>query len=178
MAYAASNSSRSINGRLVAYAKTMLEDGLVPDCTVEQLNIHDYEMPIYSIDRQEEGGVPDLARTFFAKIGEADALVVSFAEHNGYFTAAYKNLFDWMSRINRKVYQDRPAVMFSTSPGGRGGARVLGHATASAGNYGADLRASLAIPDFNDNFDHETGRLTNIDINRQFKEALGKLVDV
>jgi len=177
LAYAASNSSRSINGRLVAYAKAVLEEGLIADCTVEQIDIHDYEMPIYSIDRQHEGGIPDLAQKFFAKIGEADALVLSFAEHNGYYTAAYKNLHDWMSRIDRKVYQDRPTVMLSTSPGRRGGARVLAHATASATSYGADLRASLAVPDFNDNFDHETGRLVNPDIDQQFKEALVKLVD-
>lgn len=175
LAYAASNSSRSINGRLVGYAKTLLEEGLIPGCTVDQVNIHHYETPIYSINRQEEGGIPDLARTFFTRIGEADGLIISFAEHNGYFTAAYKNLYDWMSRIDRKVYQGKPTVMFATSPGGGGAARVLGHAVKSAANYGADLRGSLSIPDFDDNFDHDTGRLANRELDWTFQDVLSNL---
>jgi NAD(P)H-dependent FMN reductase len=175
LAYAASNSSRSINGRLVGYAKTLLEEGLIPDCTVDQVYIHHYETPIYSIDRQEEGGIPDPVQAFFAEIGEADGLVISFAEHNGYYTAAYKNLYDWMSRIDRKVYQGKPTVMFATAPGGRGATRVLEHAVKSAANYGADLRGSLSIPDFNDNFDRETGRLANLELDRAFHDALARL---
>jgi len=61
--------------------------------------------------------VPDLAHQFYKKIGEADALLISFAEHNGSYTAVFKNLYDWTSRIDMKVYQDKPVVMLSTSIG-------------------------------------------------------------
>ncbi len=49
--------------------------------TVETIDLNDYEMPIYSIDRQNDGGIPQLAHDFFDKIGEADAVLISFAEH-------------------------------------------------------------------------------------------------
>ena len=85
LAFGASNSRESINGTLAAYAA-----GLVDDATVELLDIHDYELPIYSIDREKEMGQPALALEFFEKIGGSDAIIVSYAEHNGSYTAAFK----------------------------------------------------------------------------------------
>ncbi|MFT4519714.1 MAG: chromate reductase [Halioglobus sp.] len=99
MAIAASNSKRSINKQLVTYAS-----GLIAGADVEILDINDYEMPSYSADREEESGIPGDARKFRQLIGEADALLISFAEHNGSYTAACKNLYDWISRIDMKVF--------------------------------------------------------------------------
>lgn len=115
LAFAASSSRESINKKLVTYAASLL-DGV----EVEVLDLNDYEMPLFSVDKEKELGQPDLAKAFLAKIGESDAIIISFAEHNGSYSAAYKNLFDWCSRITVKVYQGKPMVMLSTSPGGRG----------------------------------------------------------
>jgi chromate reductase len=90
IAFAASNSKESINKQLAVYAAS-----LVNNVTVEVLDLNDYELPIFSIDRHKESGVPELAKQFYAKIGEADGLIISFAEYNGSYTSAYKNLFDW-----------------------------------------------------------------------------------
>jgi chromate reductase len=111
LAFAASSSSNSINKKLVTYAASLLNNA-----EIEILDINDYEMPLYSEDKEEELGQPDAAKIFFKKIGAADALLISYAEHNGSYTAAYKNLFDWASRIEPKVYQGKPMVMLATSP--------------------------------------------------------------
>jgi NAD(P)H-dependent FMN reductase len=34
------------------------------------------------------------------KIAGADILVVSMAEHNGNYSASFKNVFDWCTRIS------------------------------------------------------------------------------
>jgi NAD(P)H-dependent FMN reductase len=170
LAFAASNSKHSINKKLVVYAT-----GLMKGVEVELLDIHDYEMPIFSIDRENEYGIPELAHQFLNKIGTADALLISFAEHNSSYTAAYKNLFDWASRIDARVYQDKPMVMLSTSPGARGGASVLEAALASAGRFGGDVKASLSVPSFHSNFDMEKGKLTNPEIKTQLKAVLDSL---
>ena len=112
LAFAASSSSNSINKKLVTYAASLLSNA-----EVEILDINDYEMPLYSEDKEKELGQPEAAKRFFNKIGAADALLISFAEHNGSYTAAYKNLYDWTSRIDPKVYQGKPMVMLATSPG-------------------------------------------------------------
>ena len=177
LAFAASNSSRSINRRLVGYGARLLEDGLVADADVEVLDINDYEMPIYSTDRQDTNGIPDLAHRFFDKIGAADALVISFAEHNGYYTAAYKNLYDWVSRIERAVYRGKPMVLFSTSPGSRGASGVLQRAVEMAERQGSEVRANLSVPSFYENFDTETEALISGDLDDAFRKALATLAD-
>lgn len=178
VAFAASTSSRSINKQLIRYAARLLTDGLLGDdvaVTVEVLDIGDYEMPIYSADRQEVDGIPEAAHRFHGQIAGADALIISFAEHNGFYTAAYKNLYDWTSRIDRKVYQQKPMVMLATSPGGRGGARVLERAMTDAERQGADVRAGLSVPNFNDNFDTEAARIVDDEIDAAFRQALSTL---
>ena len=91
------------------------------------------------------------------KIAEADALVISFAEHNGSYSAAYKKIFDWCSRISTKVYQGKATILLATSPGPGGAASVLAAATGSAPYFAADLKGSLSVPRFYDNFDTQKG---------------------
>ena len=165
----------SINKQLITYAATLINEGLLEGTSVETIDLHDYEMPIYSIDREQAGGIPQHAQDFFAEIGRADAVLISFAEHNGFYTAAYKNVFDWASRIDMKVYQAKPAVLLSTSTGPGGGRNVLETAVRSGQFFGYDLRASLSIPSFYDNFDTATTRLTNAELDDQLREALSAL---
>ena len=170
IAFAASSSKQSINKKLVTYAC-----GLIKDADVEILDLNDYELPLFSVDLEAELGQPELAKAFLTKLGEADAIVISFAEHNGSYSAAYKNLFDWCSRTNTKVFQNKPMVMLSTSPGGRGGASVLATATQSAPHFAADLKGSLSIPSFNDNFDVDNNRLSNEELNDKLVTVMGNL---
>ncbi|MCG7561079.1 MULTISPECIES: NAD(P)H-dependent oxidoreductase [Pseudoalteromonas] len=167
LVFAASNSRQSINQQLASYAAS-----LIPNAEVEVLDLNDYEMPIYSIERETDGGIPDEAQRFFAKIGAADAIIVSFAEHNGSYTAAYKNLFDWTSRIDMKVYQNTPMLMMATSPGPGGAKSVLASAVGSAPYFAADVKASLSVPSFFDNFDLEAGELKNTEIKQELEAAL------
>ncbi|NMP30379.1 NAD(P)H-dependent oxidoreductase [Thalassotalea sp. M1531] len=170
LAFAASNSSKSINKSLANYAASQ-----VPGAEFEMLDINDYEMPIYSQDREEELGQPQQAKDFFAKIGEADAVIISFAEHNGSYTAAYKNLFDWTSRIDMKVFQGKPVVYLATSPGPGGAQSVLSAAVNSAQFFAADVRGSLSVPSFFDNFDMESQKLTNPALNTQLRAVVSAL---
>lgn len=175
LAFAASGSSKSINHQLVAHAADVLQAEIIKDAQVELLDINDYEMPIYTSDREEVAGIPDLARQFSAKIGGADALLISYAEHNGNYTAAYKNLFDWTSRLEGTVFQDKPMVIMATSPGKGGAASVLALAKTSAPFFGAEVKADLSVASFYDVFDVENGRIKVADIQAQMSTALSAL---
>ena len=170
LAFAASSSKQSINKQLAQYAAEILEDALV-----EVLDLNDYELPLFSVDKEAELGQPELAQAFLAKIAECDALIISFAEHNGTYSAAYKNLFDWCSRITKKVYQQKAMVLLATSPGPGGAARVLDIAKTSAPHFDGVVKASLSIPHFHDNFDAELGRIKNNEINEQLIHAVQAL---
>lgn len=171
VAFAASSSKQSINKQLVRYAA-----GLLDNAQVEVLDLNDYELPLFSVDKEQEIGQPELAKDFLVKIAESDALIISFAEHNGTYTAAYKNLFDWCSRINKKVYQQKNMILLATSPGPGGAARVLEVAKTAAPNFDGYVKASLSIPKFHDNFDVALGRIKNSDINHQLIDTVNTLL--
>ncbi|MGP4863014.1 NADPH-dependent FMN reductase [Psychrobacter sp. T6-5] len=170
LAFGTSNSRKSINQKLARYAATQIDEA---DITL--LDIHDLEMPIYSEEREKERGIPAFAHDFYQAIGEADAVVISFAEYNGSYTAAYKNLFDWASRIDMKVYQDKPMIMLATSPGAGGAQSVLATAEASAPFFAADVKGALSLPNFFDNYDVEKGEVTDEAFNEQLNEIISKL---
>ncbi|MGK0248157.1 MAG: chromate reductase [Oleispira sp.] len=170
LAFAASNSRSSINKALVTYASSLLEHA-----EIDVIDLNDYEMPIYSNDRENDSGIPQLAHDFYNNISAADALIISFAEHNGSYTAAYKNLFDWTSRIDPKVYQDKPTVLLATSPGPGGAGSVLAAAKGSAPYFGMDVKADLSVAKFFDEFDVEKGTLKNEATNAQLLTAISQL---
>ena len=170
LTFAASSSSQSINKHLATYAAS-----LVTYADIEVLDINDFEMPLYSSDRENESGIPSLAQEFLDRIAQADAIIISFAEHNGSYTAAYKNLFDWASRINPKVYQNKPMVLLATSPGPGGANTVLTAAVNSAPYFAGNVKASLSIPSFYDNFDVDTWQLTNTELRQQLQTTMTTL---
>ena len=172
LAFAATSSSKSINNQLVSYAASQLEGA-----EVEILDINDFELPLFSEDREAELGQPELAKAFLEKIGSSDAIIISFAEHNGSYTVAYKNIFDWASRINPKVFQNKSMVFLATSPGPGGAASVLAAATASAPFFDGEVKASLSVPSFYDNYDIEQGRIINDEINTQLLTAVDSLLE-
>jgi len=168
LAFGASSSSKSINRKLAAYAAS-----LISDAEVNLLDLNDFEMPIYSVDR-EENGMPESAVRFKKHVAEADAIIISFAEHNGTYTVAYKNILDWASRVEKNMWMDKPMLLLSTSPGGRGGVRILEIAVDSYAYLNGKVIGSLAVPSFFDNFSDEEG-LTHEDLKAQLLELSSKL---
>ncbi len=171
LAFSTSNSSVSINRTLVDYAASLLDGA-----TIETLDIHDYEMPIYRHDREEESGIPSLAHDFLAKIGAADALIIGMPEHNGLYTAAFKNLFDWCSRLGRDVFQGKPIVLTSTSTGPGGASRVLALAETAFPHFGGEVKASFSLDLYDQKFDAEAGRISDADKDTELRAAMAKLL--
>lgn len=170
IAFGASTSSTSINKALATYTANLIEGA-----DVKVLNIADYNVPMFSEDTEKEIGQAEGAQAFLRDLSEADAFVISFAEHNGHYPAAYKNLFDWATRIERSVFGEKPAIYLATSPGPGGAQTVLGAAVGSAPYFGGNVKASVSVPNFYDNFSFETGSITNEEIVAQLKEAVASI---
>ena len=161
IAFGASSSKQSINKQLATFAANQFQNA-----SVEILDLNDYEMPIFSVDKQAENGIHPLAHDFYAKIGSADLIVISFAEHNGNFSSAFKNVLDWSSRINAKTFQEKPILLLATSPGARGGSSVLDIANKRFPFQGGIVKGSFSLPSFYENFDAEKG-ITKEDLKNQ-----------
>jgi len=168
IAFAASNSKTSINKQLVTYSSSLLET-----INVDILDLNEFSVPTYSVDIEEENGIPDNAKKLFDKITDSNGLIVSLAEHNGTYTAAFKSIFDWMSRIEMKLFQDKPMLLMSTSPGARGGQTVLEQAKQSFPRFGTQVVASFSLPSFGDNF--KNNKVENEALNEDLTKAVSTL---
>ena len=165
IALAGSNSKQSINKQLATYASS-----LVSGVEVTILDLNDFEMPLYGIDLENEHGIPDKAQVFLDHIRSSDGIVLSLAEHNGAYATAFKNVFDWVSRIDGKLWSEKPMLIMATSPGGRGGATVLDIAKERFKYMGGHIVADFSLPSFNDNF--AEGTITNSELNDALKNAV------
>ena len=112
IAFAGSNSKKSINKDLVTYASSLLDN-----VEVEVLDLNNFPLPIYGIDEETENGIPNKASEFLKKIQSADGIILSLAEHNGNFASVFKNIYDWSSRIEKEVWNNTPMLLMATSPG-------------------------------------------------------------
>lgn len=171
LAIAGSNSDTSINKMLVTYAAS-----LIPNAEVEIVDMNAFEMPIYKHQREVESGVPQEAKKLADKIDAADILLVSLSEHNGTYSSAFKNVFDWTSRIKeRAVWNEKPMLLMATAPGGRGGLGVLEAAEKRFPLHGGNIIETFSLPFFNDNFNRESLSISNEEKNNELKEKMSKI---
>ena len=127
-------------------------------------------MPLYGIDYETDFGVPENATRLNDLIDSSDGLIISLAEHNGSYSTAFKNVYDWMSRINSKVWKNKPMLLLATSPGARGGATVLQTAKAGFPYLGGNIVTDFSLPSFYDNFS-ESG-ITNKELKTAFNQKI------
>lgn len=166
LAFGGSTSSTSMNKQLATYAST-----LVDNADAEVIDFRDYDAPIYSTD--EEGkGFPESMIGLSEYMKGFDGYIVSLAEHNGSYAAAFKSILDWLSRINRSVFNDKPVLLMSASPGGRGGASVLANAGMYFPHAGASDVITFSFPGFFQNFSE--GKISNEELNDQLLEKVNE----
>ena len=172
LAIAGSNSGVSINKKFVTYVSTLFGN----DNEVEIVDMNDFEMPIYRHEYEVENGVPQQAHDFSSKIDNADLLLISLAEHNGTYSTAFKNVFDWTSRIkNRAVWNNIPMFLMATATGGRGGLGVLEAASKRFPIHAGNIVETFTLPFFNDNFDKEAGVVSNTELNDVLLDKVSKI---
>lgn len=165
IAFAGSNSKNSINKQLAIYAS-----GLVENVNVNVLDLNDFELPLYGIDLENEKGIPETAHKFLNILKETDGIVLSLAEHNGTYATVFKNLFDWLTRIEGKMFYDKPMLLMATSPGGRGGLTALEIAKGRFPFHDGNIIETFSLPFFGDNF--KDGKIINEDLDTQLKNAV------
>ncbi|MDP2089894.1 MAG: NAD(P)H-dependent oxidoreductase [Flavobacteriaceae bacterium] len=147
LVFAGSNSKSSINKQLAIYAASHLNS-----VGIQLADLNDFPLPVYGVDDEQEEGIPSNAHLFYKLIEEVDGIILSLAEHNGSYTTVFKNLFDWISRINSKPWNNKPMLLMSTSSGSRGGQSVLDAAKSRFPYMGVKIVGTFSLPSFYDNF--------------------------
>jgi chromate reductase len=84
------------------------------------------DLPLYNADVQDQGfpkPVTEMADT----IRKADGVVICSPEYNYSIPGVLKNAIDWISRVPKQPFANKPVLIQSASQGPFGGARMQYH---------------------------------------------------
>lgn len=154
LAFAGSNSSTSINYKLVTYTVS-----LITGHKVRTLNMANYPFPMYSEDYEREKGFSNSLIELKNEIHQAAGLILSVNEHNSNPSAYTKNLLDWLSRLELQFLTETTVLLMSASRGRRGAAGSLQVIENLLPKFGASVSDTFSLPSFRHNFDRDKGIL-------------------
>lgn len=158
LAFSGSNSSTSINRQLLLFATKKMETD-----SVEYVNLNDYNVAIFSEDLEKKFGIPAEITQLHELFSTADGFMISIPEHNGLLPAFFKNIIDWLSRIDQNIFNQKPVILLSTSPGQNGGQSNLKILQDLFPRWGAEVIGAFSLGNFYENFDSELGAIKNND---------------
>ena len=147
LAIAASNKRVSINNTLLLLAAQKSAD-----LNVTILSLSEFDLPVYNEEMERKTGIPEPARNIYRRFTEADGFMLACPEHNGLPPAGFKNLIDWLSRIDQRFFQQKPVLLLSASPGVNGGASNLQLLKDILPRWGGEPAGMFSLGDFYENF--------------------------
>ncbi|MEZ4858721.1 MAG: NAD(P)H-dependent oxidoreductase [Flavobacteriaceae bacterium] len=165
IAFAGSNSSTSINHKLV-----LCVSGKIKNHNVKIIKLTEYPLPMFSEDIEREEGYSEVLKDLLIIFKEADALLISVNEHNGTVSAFFKNVLDWLSRIEYKFLEEKKIFLMSTSNGKRGAISSQEYTAGVLPRFGAGEITRFTLPSFAENF--KEGEIVNAELNAALQEKL------
>lgn len=146
LAFAGSARTGSFNKKLVQIAAKGAQQA---GANVKYIDLADFPMPLYDQDLQDREGFPDSVLAFKSLLKSHQGFLIACPEYNSSITPLLKNAIDWASRsepgeppLALTCFKGKTAALMSTSPGGLGGLRCLGHVRSILESIGV-----LVIPD-------------------------------
>ncbi|MUH37185.1 NADPH-dependent oxidoreductase [Zobellia amurskyensis] len=170
LAFAGSNSSKSINYELVKHTVSLIDGN-----EIQLLNMVNFPFPMFSEDLERENGYSNSLVELKNDMVKADGIIVSVNEHNSGPSAYFKNLTDWLSRVERKFLDGKPVLLMSTSGGQRGGMTALETTEKVLPRFGAQVVATFSLPSFQENFKKGEG-VTNTELAKVHRAAVDQFL--
>lgn len=171
LAFSGSNNPESINQQLLLAAIHKIDERN----DVHLIQLSEYITPIYS-PVIEEKGIPKPIKELFQLFTEADGFVIASPEHNGLPSSFFKNIIDWLSRIDQRFFGDKPVVLMSTSPGVTGGASHLQILEKLFPRWGGNICGMYSLGDFNNKFDVSNSSILDPSENAKLDKAITTLM--
>jgi chromate reductase len=173
LAFSGSNSSMSLNRKLIQSAYTKLQS-----IEATLIDLRDFPMPMYSMDIENDTGIPSGTKQLRTLFDSHDGFMIASPEHNGMMPAFFKNTMDWLSRMEGRIFQKKPVMLMSASPGPRGGATNLENMKNVVPHWGAaEVFASFSIGNFHQNFDMDRNVFVNTEDDKRLSAAVLEFED-
>lgn len=170
LAFAGSNSSTSINFKFVQHTVS-----LVQGHDIQVLNMAEHPFPMFSEDLEKAEGYSNSLKELKQQINSTNGLILSVNEHNGNPSAYFKNVLDWLSRLDRNFLEGTKVLLMSTSGGKRGGKGSLAVIGSMLPRFGAEVSATFSLPSFYDTFSEES--ILDEDLKNEHLNALNTFLD-
>lgn len=171
LAFAGSNSSVSINYKLVEYTTSLLSGH-----SVQLLNMSNFPFPMYSADYETANGYSNSLVELKNDIQKSDALIISVNEHNSNPSGFFKNLLDWLSRLDRNFLENTKVLLMSTSPGKGGAKHALSVVEQLLPRFGATITGTYSLPAFTVNFEVGKG-ITETELSKAHQDTLDQFLN-
>lgn len=119
--------------------------------------------PFYNADVQAKG-FPASVEAFGVAIHEADGVLIVTPEYNYSIPGVLKNAIDWLSRLPRQPFKNKPIALQSASTGMLGGARAQYHLRQCFVFLESSVfnRPEVIVANAKDKFDADAVRLTDV----------------
>lgn len=169
LVFAGSNSENSINQKLAVYSSSFLKN-----VELNIIELKDFCAPLFSVDLEKKEGFPESMIALNNLIKSCDGMIISLPEYNSSMTPVFKNTVDWISRIERPTFKDKPLLLLSTSAGKRGGQTNLNHVVSLMPFWGGKVIESYSLPNFNEHFDLNSLNITNIEEKEKLMRAINE----
>lgn len=170
LAFAGSNSSTSINHKLVKFTAS-----LISEHDIEVLDMTRYPFEMYSEDAERTHGFSNSLIELKKEFQEAKGLIISVNEHNGNMSAYFKNTMDWLSRLDRKFMADTKLFLMATSNGKRGASTSLELAEKLLSRFGAETVALFSLASFSEQLG-DTSVIKDEELAKAHADALQKFL--
>lgn len=164
LAFDGSGRAASVNHRVVQHVVNTIKSD---DVSVTEINLHDFQLPMYDLADEIEHGFPEQVQKLKALFREHDAFIIGSPEHNGSFTTQLKNAIDWVSRkatpdeAPLSGFKGKVIGLVAASPGKLGGLRGIYQLNTVLFGLGSLVLPEIVSIGFaNDAFD-EAGGLKN-----------------
>lgn len=148
LVFAGSNSLTSINQKLAVFASSF-----VNNVNLNIIELKNFPAPLFSVEIEKNEGYPKSMIELNELMKACDGMIISLPEYNSSMTPVFKNTVDWISRIERPIFKDKPLLLLSTSAGKRGGQTNLNHIVSLMPFWGGKVVSTYSLPNFNENMD-------------------------
>lgn len=163
LVFVGSNSSKSINEQLT---KSVLKELTLEH---EFIDLKTLDIPLFSEDLESKIGSPEGIKLLMEYINKHQHIFITTNEHNQNLSAFFKNVLDWLSRIELKFLANKKVFILSTSEGRRGALGANESLQKLVVRFGCETYDWFAFTSFNENFDREKQRILNSEMLNEIK---------
>ena len=152
--FCGSNHRESLNLKLIHNVKNILEQ---QGKETVLIHLYDHPLPMYSIDEEQQNGIPATVDKLADELDKAKAVFMSVPEYNSSYPAAFKNTIDWISRTDKGLtpFANKPTAIGAVSIGHLGGIRSLSSLRLLLSGIGMNVAGNqIAISNANKKFDN------------------------